>query len=102
MARADAEEGRHGGGQAHSTLHGARIQAGRYRQDSATDGRDGAEETETPEEYEKRIDGYAEAIVYFLDHPDAPLNPVVRAFIESVRKEIEVGSIHERQQATLI
>ena len=41
------------------------------------------------EEYEKRIEEYAEAVKYFLDHPEVPLNPVVRAFIESIRKETE-------------
>ena len=55
---------------------------------------------ETPEDYEKRIEGYAEAVRYFLDHPQVPLNPVVRAFIESVRKEIELGE-PSMQQSTL-
>jgi len=98
MAREDAWEGGDGGGQAHNAAHGERIQTGHHGQDLAANGGEGAE---TPEEYEKRIDGYAEAIVYFLDHPEAPLHPVVRAFVESMRKEIESERQAERQQKTL-
>ena len=55
---------------------------------------------ETEEEYEKRIDGHVQAIVYFLDHPKAPLHPVVRAFVESMRSEVESGE-QTMKQTTL-
>ena len=76
------------GQQAHTATDEAWIQPGYNRQYPAPGGKE-EPEAETPEEYEKRIEGYAEAVEYFLIHADAPLNPVVRAFIESIRKEIE-------------
>jgi hypothetical protein len=39
-------------------------------------------------------------VKYFLDHPEVPLNSVVRAFIESIRKEIGSGE-PSMQQTTL-
>ncbi len=98
MAREDAQEGRHGGEQAHNTAYGEGLQARHSGQDPSAHGQKGAE---TSEEYEKRINGYAEAIVYFLDHPDAPLNPVVKAFIENIRQEIVAEGFTTVRQTTL-
>lgn len=98
MAREDAQESRLGGEQAHNQGYGKRLQARHDRQNPAPYGKEGEER---PEEYEKRIDSYAEAVLYFLDHPDAPLNPVVRAFIESMRTEIESGRPTSARQITL-
>ncbi len=97
MAREYAEELRRGGEQAHNPAHCEGLQAGHGRSDTASDSEKGAE---TPEEYEKRIEGYAEAVKYFMDHPEVPLNPVVRAFVESIRKEI-VSKEPSLQQTTL-
>ena len=94
MAREASEEDRHGGEQAHNPAYGKGLQAGHGGPDTAADGGEGAE---TPEEYEKRIAGYAEAVKYFLDHPEAPLNPVVRAFIESIRKDTQSKEPSVRQ-----
>lgn len=98
MARKDAQEGRNGGEQVHNPTHGEGLQTGPDRQNPAAHGEKRAE---TPEEYEKRIDGYAEAIVYFLDHPDAPINPVVRAFIENIRQEMAADESTPVRQTTL-
>lgn len=89
MAREAAEEDRSGGEQAHSGTHIAGRETGLAGQDTAANGRKESELGESQEEYEKRIAGYAEAIRYFLDHPEAPLHPVTRAFIESIRDEVD-------------
>ena len=86
MAREDSKEDCHRGEQAHNTSHGKWLQTRYNRQDTTANGGKGEE---TQEEYEKRIEGYAEAVKYFLDHPEVPLNSVVRAFVESIRKETE-------------
>ena len=44
---------------------------------------------ETPEEYEKEVEGYVEAVEYFMDHPDAPLDPICRAIVNSIKKDVE-------------
>lgn len=62
-----------------------RPQGGNPGSDAAPSSVNGAE---TPEQYEMRIEEYALAVRYFLDHPEAPLNPVARAFVESIRKEL--------------
>ena len=100
MARADAEEDSNRGEQTHTGTHLAGREPGHDGQDNAADGRKVSEGAETKEEYEKRIASYAEAVLYFLGHPEAPLHPVVRAFIESLREEIEYEP-PEGQQGTL-
>ena len=47
------------------------------------------ESMETPEEYEKEVEEYVEAVEYFMDHPDAPLDPICRAIVNSIRKDVE-------------
>ena len=101
MAREDAEEGRHRGEQAHSGAHVEGLHSGHVGQDTSAHGRKGTENEETTKEYQERIDGYAEAIRYFLDHPEAPLNPVTRAFVESVRDEMKTDESTGGQQSTL-
>jgi hypothetical protein len=44
---------------------------------------------ETPDEYEKEVEGYVEAVEYFMDHPDAPLDPICRAIVNSIQKDVE-------------
>lgn len=101
MAREDAEEGRRGGEQAHTAAHIPGSQTGHDGTLTAAYGWEESGLDETKEEYEKRIGGYAEAIRYFLDHPEAPLHPVTRAFIESIRDEIGAEKSETRRQSKL-
>jgi len=45
--------------------------------------------TETPKEREERIEGYVEAIEYFMDHPEAKIHPVLRAIVNSIQKDVD-------------
>lgn len=40
---------------------------------------------------EEMIERYADAVQYFIDNPQAPLDPVLRAFVESIKRDIEAS-----------
>jgi len=39
--------------------------------------------------YEKEVEGYVEAVEYFMDHPEAPIDPICRAIVNSIQKDVE-------------
>lgn len=44
---------------------------------------------ESEAEHDARIEGYVEAIEYFIDHPEAPLGPVLRAYVDSIKRRVD-------------
>ena len=49
---------------------------------------------------EEMIERYSGAVLYFIEHPEAQLDPVLRALVDSVKEEVERGS-DEGKQVTL-
>ncbi len=45
------------------------------------------------------IERYSIAVQYFMEHPDAHLDPVLMALVESIKEEVEKGE--EGKQVTL-
>ena len=40
-------------------------------------------------ELEERLERQADAILYFIDHPEAPLDPVLRAYVNRIKRMVE-------------
>ncbi len=40
-------------------------------------------------ELERRIERHVDAIEWYIEHPEAPLSPNLRAFVESMGKKVE-------------
>ena len=45
---------------------------------------------EQPEE-QKKLRRFAEAIVFFMEHPDATEDPVTKAYVENIKRMLAIG-----------
>ncbi len=50
------------------------------------------------EELEKRIERHVDAIEWYIEHPDAPLAPNLRAFVNNIKKQVEEELEKEAKQ----
>jgi hypothetical protein len=46
---------------------------------------------EAQTEEQKKLRRYAEAIIFFMEHPDATEDPVTNAYVENIKKMLAIG-----------
>ena len=42
-------------------------------------------------EEQKKLRRFAEAIVFFMEHPDATEDPVTKAYVENIKRMLTIG-----------